>query len=269
MEQYGYKISYFCDNDKNKIGKIIDGIPVISSNELYPDFKEYLVILTSKPCFPEMYKQLTELNFPRENIVRPRLGLIAAINPAQYFDVFEPDENEIFVDVGAYNGDTVKDFMEWTNGNYKKIYSLEPMESLFESIEKRCRTEKWENTILSNTAAWNRSEKLCFLDDDSASRAVEGKTAIEVQGETIDHIVGDEKVTFIKMDVEGSELEALEGAKNTIQRNRPKLAISIYHKCEDIIDLPLKILELVPEYHFYLRHYSTNMWKTVLYACVK
>lgn len=60
------------------------------------------------------------------------------------------------------------------------------------------------------------------------------------------------------MDIEGSELKALEGAKNTIQRNNPKLAISIYHKYEDIIELPLKILELEPEYKFYLRHYSTD-----------
>ncbi|EOS66974.1 FkbM family methyltransferase [Oscillibacter sp. 1-3] len=85
---------------------------------------------------------------------------------------------------------------------------------------------------------------------------------------TIDEIVEKEnpKVTMIKMDIEGSELEALKGAKKTIQRNKPKLAICIYHKPEDMLEIPLYIKSLVPEYKLYVRHHSNSNVETVLYA---
>ena len=67
---------------------------------------------------------------------------------------------------------------------------------------------------------------------------------------------------------EGSELKALEGAKTVIQRDHPKLAISLYHKPEDIVELPAYILELVPEYKFYIRHYCSDVCETVLYAVI-
>ncbi len=68
------------------------------------------------------------------------------------------------------------------------------------------------------------------------------------------------------MDVEGAELKSLIGAKNTIIKNKPRLAICVYHKPEDICEIPEYILSLVPEYKFYLRHYSSINWETVLYA---
>jgi hypothetical protein len=72
---------------------------------------------------------------------------------------------------------------------------------------------------------------------------------------------------FIKMDIEGSELEALKGAKNTIKNQKPRLAISVYHKPEDIFEIPLYLKELVPAYKFYLRHDClVNLTETVLYA---
>ena len=76
----------------------------------------------------------------------------------------------------------------------------------------------------------------------------------------------DDSVTFIKMDIEGSELKALEGAKGLIKKYKPKLAISVYHKPEDIVELPLYIKTLIPEYKLYLRHYSNFYRETILYA---
>ena len=92
-----------------------------------------------------------------------------------------------------------------------------------------------------------------------------GETCIEVM--PIDEAVDlSERVTFIKMDVEGSELEALKGARRTIVRDKPKLAICIYHKPEDMLTLPWYIKSLVPEYKLYLRHHSVMATETVLYA---
>ena len=73
-------------------------------------------------------------------------------------------------------------------------------------------------------------------------------------------------VTFIKMDIEGAELEALKGSSKIIKKYMPKLAISLYHKKDDILEIPLYIKELVPEYKLYIRHYSNAGVETVLYA---
>ena len=75
-----------------------------------------------------------------------------------------------------------------------------------------------------------------------------------------------EEVTFIKMDLEGSELRALMGAERIIRQYKPKLAISLYHKPEDIWELPLYILSLNSEYIFFIDHYSVATAETVLYA---
>lgn len=83
---------------------------------------------------------------------------------------------------------------------------------------------------------------------------------------SLDKELGDEKVTFIKMDIEGSELPAIIGAKNIIIKNKPKLAISVYHKYEDIFEIPEIILKYNPNYKIYLRHYATSDSETILYA---
>jgi hypothetical protein len=96
--------------------------------------------------------------------------------------------------------------------------------------------------------------------------AIDSEGGEEVQVTTIDKELQGKKVTFIKMDIEGSELEALRGAKNVIMKNRPKLAICIYHKPEDIWEIPSIIMQYYPGYKFYLRHYSLTDSDTVLYA---
>lgn len=82
----------------------------------------------------------------------------------------------------------------------------------------------------------------------------------------MDDVVRDEKVTFLKFDIEGSELKGLIGAKETIRKNRPDLAICVYHKREDLYTIPNYILNLCPDYKIYLRHYQLSKYETVLRA---
>lgn len=89
---------------------------------------------------------------------------------------------------------------------------------------------------------------------------------ISIPVTTVDNELKSEKVTFIKMDIEGAELESLKGCKRTILNNKPKLAICVYHKPEDIWEIPSIILEYFSEYKLYLRHYSFAGSETVLYA---
>jgi hypothetical protein len=89
---------------------------------------------------------------------------------------------------------------------------------------------------------------------------------IRIETDSVDHVCEGEKVTFIKMDIEGAELEALKGARNTICRHRPKLAICVYHRQEDLVTIPQYILSLHEDYRLYLRHYGDFCTETVLYA---
>ena len=84
--------------------------------------------------------------------------------------------------------------------------------------------------------------------------------------DSIDNVCGKDRVTFIKMDIEGSEAKALRGAEKTIRRDKPRLAISIYHKPEDYFEIPFLIKEMVPEYKLYIRHHTFNKNNTVVYA---
>lgn len=84
----------------------------------------------------------------------------------------------------------------------------------------------------------------------------------------LDDVLQGKKCTFLKMDIEGSELNALKGAAETIKKWKPRLAICIYHKPEDIIEIPLYVKKLVPEYKLKMRQYSTYFYDTVMYAYI-
>lgn len=97
------------------------------------------------------------------------------------------------------------------------------------------------------------------------SRFEEGGNIV-VKSTTIDEMLGNIEIGFIKMDVEGMEERALLGAKNMIRKQKPICAISIYHKQQDIWSIPAFLLSLNPNYKFYLRHYSVGVVDTILYA---
>ena len=98
--------------------------------------------------------------------------------------------------------------------------------------------------------------------------AEEEEKVTTVRVTTIDGTVGDEPVGFIKMDIEGSEFGALHGAERTIRRDRPLLALSVYHLPGDMLAIMDYLHELVPKYRFWLRHYSVGNADTVLYAAI-
>lgn len=269
LEHWGYKVDYFCDNDKNKIGKEIDGIKILSVDEVVKGYMDYLVIISSRLYGTEMYHEMIKCGFEQSNILLPQYGMLIAMHGKQYFDVWKSTEQESYIDCGSYNGDNIFDFLDWTNGTYKKIIAIEPMKEMCDVISERCDKEKLSDVTIINGAVWNKRETVIFSDEGPGSSKCDNGN-VYVNGVDIDSIVTDkENVTYIKMDIEGSELKALQGAQNTIVGSKPKLAICIYHKDEDIYKLGSYLLELVPEYKFIIRHYNSNVWETVLYAYVE
>lgn len=258
-------LDFFCDSDNSKVGTKIDGVAVISVEEAVEKYQRYVVILGSKIYYREMQDRLLALGFPKDHIIQSRNLLFQAYTGKQYFDIFEAEEAEVFIDAGAYGGETMLDFVKWTGGKYKKIIELEPLKEMCTVIREMCEQRAIRSVQIEEVAAWDKREKLFFSEEKSGSKVEEQGERL-IKGVDIDSIVGDEIVTFIKMDIEGSERKALEGARNTIKRDKPKLAVCLYHRLEDIIELPSYILELVPEYKLYIRHYRSNVCETVLYA---
>lgn len=265
LECEGYKVFAYCDNNPEKQGSMTPtGRKILAPFELPKIGDEYFVIVASKGHGHEMYRQiLTGLIAPHQNVFMPHLGAMRANTGIQYFDLeaFGLDDNEIFVDMGMFDGNT--SFYVAQNCKYKKIIGFEASRLTVDMCRKRM--EDCENVEIYQYAAWDKKEVLNFDFNGGGSRVTDGGRE-SVTGESLDNVLRGEKVTFIKMDIEGAEEKALVGAKDTIAQYKPKLAISIYHKPSDIFVLPECILNIRDDYKFWLRHYSSCMEETVLYA---
>lgn len=177
-------------------------------------------------------------------------------------------EKEIFVDCGAYTGDTILQYAKFTNAKYKKIYAFEPNKEFLKNLKKNVKLLHHVEIVKKGT--WNQNTILNFKNDKEVSHISDADEGSVIEVSTIDsEIKSEDRVTFIKMDIEGSELESLQGAVKTIIRDRPKLAICCYHKKNDIIELFhfIKNLETFgAKYKIYLRHHSNSSCETILYG---
>ncbi len=266
LDDWGYAVDYFCDRNNENV-KLCEGIDVLSVDEMIEKHDRQLVIIASSNFGKEMYHNLIEKGFAREWILFNEHNNLIATHGKQYFDVLEAEDNEVFVDCGSFDGEDIINFLEWTKEKYDYVYSFEPMKNQYEEIVKRCEEKNIGNISVMNNAVWNQKESLHFEEGGAGSYQLsKGKHIVEAI--SLDEVLYGKRVTYIKMDIEGSEMKALEGAAETIRSNKPKLAICIYHKGEDICDIGAYILELVPEYKFKIRHYASNTWETVLYAYI-
>lgn len=258
----------FCDNNPAVLEKLeSEDYAVISPNEMIRNHLEDIVIIAGKNSRYSLYDQLEFTGFPDERILNPRFGMIQAFCGNQYFDYLRSDcQNEVFIDAGCYDGSTSVAFSEWANG-YEKIYAWEANPNFIKQCETMFVQKKLSNVELVPFAVWNKKDMIKFISSPyDAGAAVSNWGDIDVQADSIDNVLRGERVTFIKMDIEGAEFNALKGAYETIKKYKPKLAISIYHKPEDIVELPNLILSICPDYRFAIRHYTSDIVETVLYA---
>lgn len=187
---------------------------------------------------------------------------------SEYFidEFWQPFSNGVFIDGGGYNGDSIEEIVKWTKGDFKRIYTFEPQKDLAKIIHNEVAIKYNNRVVLLNSGLWSYSGELKFR---NGTNVLSG-TIMDGGGETISVVsldeVIEESVSFIKMDIEGAEVEALKGAKRIIQENKPKMAICIYHKPDDMWAIPLLIHEFVPNYRFYMRHCGISCYGTILYA---
>lgn len=183
----------------------------------------------------------------------------------EYFDksIILTDK-EVFVDCGGFDGDTSIKFIERCGGKYDDIIIFEP---------ELCKKADIENNMsdyhykLYQAGVWSENTRLYFKALETVgSHVSETESDYTIEVMALDETVYDKRPTFIKMDIEGSEQEALKGCKRIIKDFRPKLAVCVYHKPDDLYEIPVLIKGLNPEYHLYLRQYSNSKYETVLYA---
>ena len=186
------------------------------------------------------------------------------------FDLLPKCKNETIIDLGAYVGDSVLDYIScYGNNSYRKIYCYEITPQMVKTLNENLKN--FNNIVYKNNAVKDKNGViyLCENNDISSNRtAKKGNYAIKCV--TLDEDVK-EKITLIKMDIEGDELLALKGAKEHIKNDMPKLLISIYHNNDHLWQIPKYIYSLNKNYKFYLRYYGGELYPTelVLFAMPK
>ncbi len=160
--------------------------------------------------------------------------------------------DEIYVDLGAYDGDTLREFLNWAP-EYKKIYAVEPDEKNYRKLCKTIESLGINHIEAVHAGIWNQAGEISFLGKAGRNSRV-GRGGNIISAISVDSLLQGNPATYIKLDVEGSEEKALTGAQDTIRTYGPKLLLSAYHRNEDLWSLPLAVKRINPNYVFYLRH---------------
>lgn len=183
-----------------------------------------------------------------------------------YKDYFDLDivkcKDEVFVDLGAYTGDTTLDYIN-TYGidSYKQIYCYEITPDIFAILKNNL--EKYPNITCKRNAVSDKKE-IMYVDNskvDASANTVTEEGDMSINSVTLDEDIK-ETITTLKMDIEGYEQKAILGAKNHIQNDKPKLLLSVYHNNEDLWKIPRMIEEICPGYKFYLRNNGGGIFPT-------
>lgn len=263
------------DNNSAKWGDMIGNIPILNPNNVLNGKFNGKVFISSRLYHNEIYEQLISYGLSDENIVNVGAILDRQVEK-QYFSLAQlpHDTKEIFVDAGSWNGMTAINFIKWSKNKFKKVYCFEPDAKNIQQCEKTLHyyINKGQAEVIKK-AVWSSSGEMKFISRGNGASEIFEKyndttenTIDVINVISLDELFRNEKVSFIKMDIEGSEFEALVGCKKIIQKYKPKLAICIYHKLDDILTLPELILRYNPNYKLYIRHYSIAAEETVLYA---
>jgi FkbM family methyltransferase len=164
-------------------------------------------------------------------------------------------ENEVFIDAGAFKGDTAEEFLNATGGKFTKITAIEPDAKNYMALRRKFYAYGSGIFAPLNAVAWSEDEPVEFTvkSGKAGGVGVKGGRVKQIQGVKIDTLCDKEAATYIKIDVEGAEAEVLKGAKSTITKHRPKMLVSLYHRNEDLFELPLMLHSFYPKYKFYLR----------------
>jgi len=272
--------------------------------------RSYEQLVERASCFEDEYSRQTYFNLLNYRLTGDpnTLARCAVVTNRDHFErntyntnrtFFEFTDSDVFVDGGAFDGDSLAQFVRATKGQFKRIYSFEPSTELAQKC--RVRVHALQREYVTDIASlinvvpkglWSSECKLTFnptlfsaeenlyagqlplsghlveggIASHMYSASDEAAANSSVAVTTIDAACA-ESPTFIKLEIEGSELEALKGASQTIERTRPKMAISIYHKPEDLLTLTDFVAQTGKGYRMSLLQHNPNVPDAIVLYC--
>lgn len=268
---------------KKEVVKYIDEELIMETNEIYKMIPQCYELIE-----PFKYKKYLKDNIDRinnllnsleddksiktlNNVIKMRLSW----NEKYTDEIFEDNmyfieeikmtSKEVFIDGGAYNGDTIDKFLCRVGSKFDKIYCFEPGKEQYEQLENKVSKYNFKNKIsIYNKGLFSKNMGVGFSGIGTGFHMNINDNENEYRVISIDEC--NLNPTLIKLDVEGSELETLKGSIETLKKYKPNLAVCVYHKAVDILEIFECINNLGIKYKFYLRHHSKTINDTVLYA---
>lgn len=225
----------------------------------------------------EGYRLMADDASRREYLAQLRFRLLgdldclpAPVSGDVYFreELFSLGEDETLVDCGAFDGDTLNSFLRKTGNSFKRAIAFEPDFINFEKLAERVNrfpSDVGQRITLHQLATGETNERV-LMDVGSGVASQIGIGDHEVESVALDSFLPEVPVSFLKMDIEGSEVATLSGARRLIQQNSPLLAVCVYHRQDHLWKVPLLIQSLNPDYSFYLRPHLQEGWDLICYA---
>ncbi|MDR1149556.1 MAG: FkbM family methyltransferase [Spirochaetaceae bacterium] len=268
LADYKINMECFCDADPQKQQSRFCAHHVISPESLTKNHNSALIILAvgNAKTASGIYNFLTGNGFLQNQIVA-----VFGPNDEIFGHPFLKHlENETYIDVGCMDGQTIISYLDFCKNKYRKIIGFEPDKENYKNTMERISSIAQNEIEIIHKAAYSSVTELRFDDTNDFNSKISktGGTIIETVelDDILENVNGN---IFIKMNIEGGEMQALIGAENTIHSKNPRLAIKIEHKPEDIIEIPCFLNRLVPKYKFYIRHYNLFQTSgTTLFAIV-
>jgi FkbM family methyltransferase len=183
-------------------------------------------------------------------------------------DLLSPIAGEIFVDCGGFDGDTIRSFNEHWKGAFRHIFALEPdpanRAALATNIDATGISSRV--TVMPYAVGSTTGPVSFSITSSAASHVTASEYGATVESRRLDDLEWHVTPTYIKMDIESAEPEAIAGASQLLKRYRPVLAVCTYHRSEHLWQVPNLIRSIVPEYNIFLRRYAEDCWEGVCYA---
>ena len=268
---FGTQISTVMEHIK-KLSKthtvVVPNVPVFG-NEIFND--DFLIKNAEKIKATYDILADTRSKYVLENAIKfyysGKLDYLWSItdNKDEIFEnVLKLSDKEHYIDLGAYRGDTIQELIDYGKG-YNEIIAIEPDPKTYKKLLEYINNK--ENITAYQKTIWKKNCTLLFSNQGGRNSTI-GYKGTAVEAVTIDYLAKQmDNVTYIKMDVEGAEKQALCGGVKTILEKKPKLNIAAYHTFEDLFDLALMVYSINPEYKLYLRHHPyIPLWDTNLYC---
>ena len=203
------------------------------------------------------------------------LDLEAPGCPHYWHPRVQPMAGDVYIDGGAWTGDTLQE-LKSTFEDRIEVHSFEPDKTNFTSLQELVANRGWQGVDINCTALWHKAGKIRFINSESAVHTMQSRVAdanVASDDESVDAIDLDSycqsrKVSpsFLKLDVEGSELSVIEGGRTTLKHSRPRLALSAYHLPNDLWMIGERVRSINPDYRFEFAHHSQQLFESVVYA---